>query len=78
MSANKVVVLTVTDNGVGFTPGEQTEIRMDEHMEIGFRGIAERVGLYGGVFHIRSRPDFPGCVASVRMPDRRNTEAANV
>jgi signal transduction histidine kinase len=57
----RMVLLTVTDNGVGFDPGRDTD-------GFGVPGMRERVYLAGGTLEIRSDQD--GTVVSARLPIR--------
>jgi len=54
------IVLTVTDNGVGFD--------ISRHRKgVGITNIISRVELFNGVVDLQSRPG-EGCMLSVRLP----------
>jgi two-component system sensor histidine kinase UhpB len=57
------LVLTITDDGVGFHPGAKTT-------GIGLRNIRNRVGYYNGVVDIDSEPG-KGCSLTITIPPGR-------
>src|SRR6266545_3706565 len=65
--ADGLLVVEITDDGVGFTPGEQGEPTVDGHP--GMRAMAERIALAGGSLDVRSAPNA-GTTISISVPIR--------
>jgi len=65
-SADKVLKLTVEDNGLGFNVAEA----LAKRESFGLSGMRERVALLGGRFHVESRAESPkrGTKISIELP----------
>jgi len=68
-----VVVLTVSDDGVGFSP-QRPSAPPPPGSRLGLAGMAERAGLAGGWFDVRASPGS-GTVVRAVVPARRGKEA---
>jgi signal transduction histidine kinase len=59
------VILTIIDNGVGFTPSKRDKLLSEG--KFGLAGLQERIGLINGSFNLRSRSG-EGTVIRVEIP----------
>lgn len=63
------VILSIRDNGIGFTPKKRTS---GETSGFGTTGMTERARSLGGSFHLRSAPG-EGTVVTVEIPGREGS-----
>jgi signal transduction histidine kinase len=67
MGAGRVdgrVILTVSDNGVGFSPDEEQRHQAHDR-GMGLQGMKERAALVGGSLEIESRPNEGTSVVAI-------------
>jgi signal transduction histidine kinase len=67
------LILSVADNGIGFTADTAEKARLDNHF--GLVSMRERAGLLNGTFHITSK-DGMGTTLTITLPMEAGSEGA--